>query len=226
MFENFGVTLAFCVVLIGMTGTAVYFHMKRKKKDEPKPLSFQQMQTIVSEEIKNVRELVTVRKNFTSVISFSDDKKIPFFKVHMPGTNRKLLMDYSGTIVCGCDLEKITFSQNESGSRVKIIVPQSQILDMYADVRSFKVHHKDAGILADDIKIEDQSDLIAADLEIQKQHALQEGLLSRADENVRQMLTAIIARRGLNQSFDVEIVFFNQGNVKALNAPKNFLRGD
>lgn len=221
MFENFGSTLAVCVVLIGTTGAAVWFFMKRKKDAESRAMTFQQMQTIVSEEIKNVRELVTVRKNFTSVISFSDDKKIPFFKVHMPGTDRKFLMNYSGTITCGCDLDKIYFSKDELSNRVKIIVPNSQILDMYADVSSFKIHHQDSGILAADIKIEEQNEFVAADLEVQKQHALQEGILNRANENVQQMLTAIIARRGISQSFDVEIVFANQSDIKSLNAPNN-----
>ena len=130
-------------------------------------------------------------------------------------------MNYSGTITCGCDLDKIYFSKDELGNRVKIIVPNSQILDMYADVSSFKIHHQDAGILAADIKIEEQNEFVAADLEVQKQHALQEGILNRANENVQQMLTAIIARRGINQSFDVEIVFANQSDIKSLNAPHN-----
>ena len=128
-------------------------------------------------------------------------------------------MNYSGTITCGCDLDKIYFSKDEMSNRVKIIVPNSQILDMYADVSSFKIHHQDAGILAENIKIEEQNEFVSADLEVQKQHALQEGILNRANENVQQMLTAIIARRGINQNFDVEIVFANQSDLKALNAP-------
>lgn len=226
MSTAFGATLAVCIVLVMVTGVAVYLFMHRKKAEEtPKPISFQQMQTIISEEIKNVHELVTVRKNFTSVISFANDKKIPLINVHMPGSDRKLLMDYSGTIVCGCDLDEIRFSQDRNfGNRVKIIVPQSRILDIYANVNSFKIHHKDAGIFAENIKIEEQNDLIAEDLKCQEQNALQEGLLARADENVRQMLTSIIAKRGLNQSFDWEIVFLNKGNSKVLDVPKNILR--
>ena len=219
---TFGATLAICLVLIVVTGVAVWMFMRKKKVEESKSMTFQQMQTIVCEEIKNVRELVTVRKNFTSVISFSEDKKIPLLNVHMPGSDRKFLMDYSGTIVCGCDLDKIRFSQD--GNHVKIILPHSQILDMYADVHSFKIHNKDAGILASDIQIEEQNDLISADLEAQQQHALQEGLLARADENVQQIVTSIISKRSLNQSFDVEIVFVDSGSSRALPTPQNFLR--
>lgn len=216
---TFGATLAGCLVLIGVTGGAVYLFMKGKRDKEIQAMTYQQMQTIVSEEIRNVRELVTVRKNFTSIISFSDDKKIPFLNVHMPGSDRKFLMNYSGTITCGCDLDKIYFSRNETSTHVKIIVPHSQILDKYADVNSFKIHYQDSGLLADDIKIEEHNELVAADLEKETQRALQEGLLERADENIRQMLMSIVERRGLNQSFNVEIVFANRNDNRALNAP-------
>lgn len=222
MFEafgaTFGATLAGCLTLVAVTGAAVYFFMKhrknavsesasvsRQKKTETERISFQQMQTILQEEIKNVRELVTVRKNFTSTVPFSDDKKIPLLNVHMPGSDRKILLTYSGSIVCGCDLNAIRFLRGDE-NQVKIFVPQSRILDIYADVKSFKIHHQDTGIFASNIKIEEQNELIANDLEAQRQLALNEKLPEHADENVRQMLMSIISKRGLNQSFDVEIL--------------------
>ena len=222
---TFGATLAGCLVLVGAAGSAVYFFMRRRhdeqihKLEERRIISFEQMQTIITAEIKNVRELVTVRKNFTAIISFADDKKIPFLNMHLPGSNRKFLMDYSGTIICGCDLDAIRFMRDELSNRVKIIVPKSQILDIYADVNSFKIHHHDEGILADSIKLEHQKELISADLENQRQRALNEGLLTHADENIRQMLTTIISSRGLNQSFEIEIVFKGNSNTRFLNAP-------
>ena len=229
---TFGATIAGCLFLVGTAGAAVYFFMRHKHDEEKhqqeveqQKISFQQMQTIISEEIKNVHELITVRKNFTSVVSFADDKKIPLIKVHMPGSDRKFLMDYSGTITCGCDLEKIRFEREAVTNRVKIIVPPSQILDMYADVKSFKIHHQSEGIFADNLKIEHQQELIAADLEANKQCALQEGILERADENIRQMLTSIISRHSLNQSFDFEIVFRGNRDTRVLNSSQqNLLR--
>ena len=76
---TFGATLAGCLALAGATGAAVYFFMKRKLDEQKqiekqRTISFQQMQTIVTNEIKNVYELVTVRENFTADISFADDK--------------------------------------------------------------------------------------------------------------------------------------------------------
>lgn len=233
MFEalgfSFGATLAGCLVLVLVTGSAAYFLMRDKKAsilenngDTMGKVSFQQMQTIISEEMKNVCELVTVRKNFISTIDFAEDKKIPLLNVHMPGSDRKISLTYSGSIVCGCDLSGIRFSRDEQfENRVKILVPQSRILDIYADVKSFKIHHHDAGIFAKDIEIEDQNSLVNDDLENYKQRAIREGILTKANENVYQMLTKIISTRGLNRSFDLEIVFLNQNDSISLNAPKD-----
>ena len=207
---SFGATLAGCLTLIATTGAAVYFFVSRRK-------AFRQMQTIISEELSNVRELVTVRKNFTSTISLTEDKKIPYFNVRMPGSHRKFLMTYSGTITCGCDLDGIQYAR--AGNRVKIFVPRSEILDAYADVNSFNIHLQDSGLLAKNIQLGEQNKLLAEDLATQKQCALQEGITAQADDNVRQILTTIISRRGLNQAFDVEILFARAGEIESLNAP-------
>ena len=223
---TFGATLAGCLALAGATGAAVYFFMKRKldeqkQVEEQRTISFQQMQTIVTNEIKNVYELVTVRENFTADISFADDKK--FFGKRIPFSDRKFQMSYSGTITCGCDLEAIRFERDALNNRVKIIVPLSRIIDLYADVSSFKVHHRSKDFFADEIQLEEQKEMVTADLEAHRQHALQSGILEQANENVRRKLTSIIVSRGLNRSFDFEIIF--RGNSRVLNSSRqNLLR--
>lgn len=202
MGASFGLTLAGCLILVGVTGAAVYFFMRGRHSGEP--MSFEQMQMILAEEVKNVRELVTVRKNFKSRIIIDDDKKIPWLDVHIPGSSRKLCMEYSGTIVFGCDLNAIQLRRDANS--VQIIVPPSRILDAYADVNSLQILYQDTGLLAKKIELTEQNELIKDDLAKERQRALQAGLLTRADENVRQTLNSIIARRGLNRGFDIEIV--------------------
>lgn len=217
MGASFGATLAGCLALVATTGAAVYFFMKRKRGDDSDPV--RQIETIFYEEIHRTRELVTIRKPFTAHISFNDDRKI-FKNVHMPFSGRKLFMEYSGMIVCGCDLREVRFVRDENaGNRVKILVPRSKILDCYADVHSFKVHYQDTGLLAKDFQINEQNDLIKADLASRRQQALQDGTVAQADAEIKRELLSMIERHALNQSFDVEIVFL-QG-VNAINAPQN-----
>lgn len=197
---TFGATLAGCLFLVGTTSAAIYFFLTRN----PKQSDFGQVQNIVYEEVKNVCELTLIRKNFTSHVSIDTDKKIPLINISMPGTSRKFFMDYSGTIVCGFDLSEVKILRNGT-DKIKIILPPSKILDAYADVHSFKIHMQDTGIFAENIQIEEQNEKVAADIEVQKQIAIREGLLINADENARQLLMSRIMNRGLNKNLTVEI---------------------
>ena len=231
MFEAFGATfgamLAGCLVLIGTTGAAVYFFLKRRKTDsEPQQnnsnsseqMTFLQMQRLIYTELRDICEIALVRKNFTSVIPIDEDKKIPMLNVHMPGSSRKLLLTYSGTIVCGFDLKDVKiFPQDDR--RLKISLPQSRIMDSYADMQSIKIHHKEAGIFAKDITLEEQNSWVNADLEDHKQKSIQAGLLLRANENARQLLLSRIEHKGLNRNFDIQIKTSGEENIPALNAP-------
>lgn len=227
MFEmlgaTFGATLAGCLALAGTAGAAVYFFMRRKheaellkREEERRAISFQQMQTIVTEELRNVRELITVRKNFTSDISFADDKKIPWLNVHMPRSNRKFQMSYSGTITCGCDLDAIRFEQDFLTGRVKIIVPPSRIFDEYIDMNTVKIHHQSKEFFADEIKLEHQQEMLTTDLAAHVERAVREGILNQADGNVRTMLQSIIMNRRLNQNFDFDIIFLGNSSRQNL----------
>lgn len=227
MFEAFGSTLAITLVLVGMTGATVYLFMQRKKTDlesksadDSARMTFLQAQRLIYEEVRDVCEMALVRKNFTSTIPLEEDRKFPFLNVHMPGTSRKLLINYSGTIVCGFELKDVKILPEASG-RLQISLPRSKILDIYADMKSVKVYHKETGIFAEEIKLEEQNALVAANLEEHGQQEIQEGLLDRADANARQLLHSRITNRGLNRNFDVEILTLSNENIWALNAPPN-----
>lgn len=220
MTESFGSTLAVLLVFAAAICVAIYFFMKHRKLKENQ-MTYEQLQSIVYEEIKDVCELALVRENFKSVVSIDVDKKMPFFNVHIPGTSRKFLMDYSGTIVCGFDLSGVKISRDGAlSNKVKVILPPSKILDIYADVNSFKIHLQDAGLLASNIKIEEQNEWVAADVAEHGQRAVQEGLLLRADDNARKLLLSKIESRGLNGSFEFEILTLNAENVRQLNSPQ------
>ena len=226
--STFGSTIAAMLVVVALTCVAIYFFMKHRKVkeqqriQEEQRMSFEQLQSIVYEEVQDVCELALVRKNFSSVVSVDVDKKIPFLNVHMPGSSRKFLMDYSGTIVCGVDLKDGVKVMRDGAfnNKVKVILPPSKILDIYADVSSFNIRLQDAGLLASNIKIEEQNEWVAADVAEHERRAVQEGLLLRADDNARKLLLSKIESRGLNGSFDFEIVTLNGENVRQLNPPQ------
>ena len=152
--------------------------------------------------IQNVNELATVRERFQSIVSFSDGKQLPFLGFWLPGTTRKFIMRYAGVIVCGNDLSKLDISERFAVNRVRVVVPRSRILDIYADVQSFEVYDQQAGLFTS-IRLEDQNREVTADLEEMRQNALKSGILSHADENTRRILTSIVAATGM----EAEVVF-------------------
>ena len=209
-----GIGLAIFIFILGM---AVAFYFKEEKREEN---SIQKLQSIVLEEIKNVSELATFRKNFKSTLMFEDATQLFDFKI--PGTSRKFSMDYMGTIVCGCDLNKIHIErEGNSKDRVKMTVPQSKILDIYADVNSFKIHSQEAGLLAENIKIEEQNEWIAKDLDAQKRVAISEGIIEKSNENIRQILTSIIAGKSLDKNFQIDIEFLVENEIPQLQSPQS-----
>ena len=152
--------------------------------------------------IKNVSELATIRESFQSIVSYSGGVKIPFLNMNFPGTTRKFMLKYYGTIVCACDLSKAQVSERFDGDKVIISLPHSEITDVYADVNSFEVYDQSAGIFTS-VKLEDQNREIQADLQKVKINELQKGILAHSDENVRKILTSVAASTGVQ----AEIVF-------------------
>lgn len=161
--------------------------------------------------IENVSELATLRERFQSIVTFSDGKKIPFVNINFPGTTKKFMLKYYGTIVCGCDLSKAQISERYDINRVRITLPRSEILDIYADVHSFEVYDQSAGIFTS-VKLEDQNREVDADLEKVKAHSVQNGILAQSDENVRKILTSVVASTGM----EAEIIFTEKEQHAAL----------
>ena len=191
-------TAAIALVLaLAVSITVNVMLVMRKKANQNRSV-----RTTILSGIENVSELATIRERFQSIVSFSDGVKIPGLNMNFPGTTRKFMLKYYGTIVCGCDLSKAKVSERFDVNRVRITLPHSEILDIYADVHSFEVYDQSAGIFTS-VKLEDQNREVNADLEKVKAHELEKGILTHSDENVRKILTSVVASTGM----EAEIIF-------------------
>ncbi len=189
-------TIAVILALIVSITINVMLIMRRKVSQN------RSVRTTILSGIQNVSELATIRERFQSIVSFSDGIKIPGLNVNIPGTTRKFMLKYDGTIVCGCDLSKAQISERFDVNRVRITLPRSRITDIYADVHSFEVYDQHAGIFTS-VKLEDQNREVEADLAKVKAHELEGGILAHSDENVRKILTSVVSSTGM----EAEIIF-------------------
>ena len=190
-------TILIILALVISIALNVILFINRKKINQN-----HSVRTTILSGIKNVSELATIRERFQSIVSFSEGVKIPLVNFNFPGTTRKFMLKYYGTIVCGCDLSKAQVSERYDINRVKITLPQSKILDIYADVNSFEIYDQKAGIFTS-VKLEDQNREVMLDIEKVKAHEIEKGILTQTNENVRKILTSIVASTGM----EAEIIF-------------------
>lgn len=183
--------------------------MRRRQNESEK---FHQLQNIIHAEIRDICEIAPVKKILRP--SFHSTK----------------------TKNCGFDLQDVKIFL-QANRRLKISFPQSRILNSYADMHSVKIYHKETSIFAKDITLEEQSRLVAADLEERKQKSTRAGLLLRANENARRLLLSRIEHRVLNRNFGIQIttsgnVLYERetdlapidGEIFSLHVPQNFFR--
>lgn len=200
-------TIVLFLVLSAALNAFLVMAMFRRRRPE----GARSVRTAILSGIQNVSELAAVRERFQSIVAFSEGWALPLLKFNLPGTTRKFMMRYSGVIVCGCDLSKVQISERFDVNRVRITLPRSRILDIYADVHSFEVYDQSAGIFTS-IRLEDQNREVMADLEQVRAHAIRNGLLDQADENARQLMTSVVAATGM----EAEILFLEAGDGEAL----------
>ena len=206
-------TLLIIIALVISITINVLILTRKKVSDQNRSI-----RTTILAGIQNVSELATIRERFQSIVSFSDGVKIPGLNMNIPGTTKKFMLKYYGTITCGCDLSKAKVSEKVN-NKVTITLPSSEILDVYADVHSFEVYDQRVGIFTS-IKLDDQNREVEADLEKVKAHEIQNGILEHSNENVKRILTSVVATAGA----EAEIIFTEKEQNVLTDSSKKILQ--
>ena len=213
--STFWATMAVLLFVSALVGGGVFLFTHRPRIALPQEeLSIQTVRAIILTKLQNVRELAMVRSNFQSVVHFEEAKKV--FGHDVPGTMRKFMLSYTGTVVCGCDLNKVNVGNSFfNRNHLQITLPQSRIFDIYPDLSTVKLHDQDAGIFADDIKIEEQNREITAELQDVKERLINEGILLKSNDNVQQLVRSITAPLGI----EAVIAFDNSESLNGQSEP-------
>lgn len=218
MADAFGATMAMLIFVTLLVGGGIYYivHLKRRQNELEDTVSSYQdaekIHTIIYSKIRDIARLATVREEFTAEITYEDVKEKFGFK--LPFTGVKFHMTYEGVISCGCDLTRAQVPQNSiTGNSATIILPQCTVLDIYSKPGSCNIIFNESGIFADKITLEMQDQMIAKDLEREKNNLISEGILQRANENVCRILKAQMQAIGINP----HVVFLNGSDTRLLN---------
>ncbi len=200
------------LVVTLMICTAVITFILVNRKDKNSRPTVQAVRSVIMEGIQNVSELSTVKSSFQSMIEYSSDKE-KFLGIGIPGTQRKFMLQYNGTIKCGCDLKKIKVVYDEGTNRAKITLPRSEVLDIYADFQSIRMHDN-SGIFTS-VKPTDQNTEIIADLEHVKEGKINDGILELADKNVKEIVSSVITPIALRAGIQADIEFDDEHTLES-----------
>ena len=192
------------LVVALMICVAVITFILTNRREKGKHPTAQAVRSVIMEGIENVSELSTVKSSFQSMIEYSSESG-KILGISIPGTQRKFMLQYNGTIKCGCDLKKIKVVYDEGKNRAKITLPRSEVLDIYADFNSIRMHDN-SGIFTS-VKPMEQNAEIIADLEHVKKEKINDGMLELADKNVKQIVSSVIAPIALRTGIQTDIEF-------------------
>lgn len=195
-------SIVLVVALMICTAVITFILMNnREKKNRP---NAQAIRSVIMEGIENVSELSTVKSSFQSMIEYSSESG-KFLGVSIPGTQKKFMLQYNGTIKCGCDLKKVKVVYDEDNNRAKITLPRSEVLDIYADFQSIRMHDN-SGIFTS-VKPTEQNAEIIADLENVKKEKINDGMLALADKNMKELVSSVIGPIALRSGIQTDIEF-------------------
>ena len=217
MANAFGTTMAMLLFVTLLAGGGIYYivHLQRRRNDLEETVSSYQdaakLRTVIYSKIRDIAELATVREDFTAEVVYEDKNSKEWHGFKLPFSDVKFNMTYSGVVVCGCDLTRIQVPDNgihENGAT--LILPQCTIQHIYPKIESYHITTNETGLLADKISLEYQNQLVAIDLEREKNQLIREGILNRANENVRRIVNAHMRTIGINPR-----IIFIGGNAYA-----------
>lgn len=145
--------------------------------------------------IRDIGKLCTAEYDFTHVETF--ESQIDLFGMKIPGTKSSYVYSYDGTILAGVDFTQITVVKDDRNKTIQISFPKAEIISTEIDQDSFTLYGEKKGLF-NPFEIEDfalsQSDMIR----IEEAKAVEDGLLTRAEENAEQIL-----RNFLTGTFDL-----------------------
>ena len=158
---------------------------------------------MIRAEIQEIGELATVEYLYTDVAQYSDPKQL--FGHDVPFTTKSFIIKWDGVIKAGVDITQITVALDLRQKEITVRMPAARILSHETIVDSYEtLDEKDNvfnPISIDDIRLVD-----AAGQSAMEQRAIENGLLDKALENAKGIISGLITANPTMKS-DYKIIF-------------------
>lgn len=144
----------------------------------------------LEQQLVSIGELAT-QKYFYRNATRQDSSKEWLWGWTLPFSEVSLLAIYDGTIKAGIDLQKVSFSINEPTKTITVYIPESRILDHNIPQETINVLEVKNNLL-NSISFNDYNKFISAEKDVMAQAAIEQGLLTEANENAKKIIEAFL----------------------------------
>ena len=147
--------------------------------------------SILKEELKYVKDLVTVEYRYTN----ADKAEFPghvLFGQNIPFTEKSFIVSYDGVIKYGVDLSAVDIQVNESVKLVTVTVPQSRIISHEIPEAGFRALDEKNGLF-NKIHIDDVTEFRQAQKAAMEQKAVALELPKQAQEQAAAAIEALLS---------------------------------
>ncbi len=141
----------------------------------------------IREGLENMGVLVTQEYYFTQIERYNKTKNVAFIFT----ATSEFTYSYDGAVTAGIDFGKIGMMKDEDTKTITVFIPKSEIMDVTVDKSTFKIFSEKESIW-NPIKLDDYNTSLDEFEKTAKEKALQSGILDRADEQAKKLVSNFI----------------------------------
>lgn len=164
--------------------------------------------TTIGAQFNDIAELATEEYIYSSVGKF-DDEGLRVLNVRVPFTGKNFLVTYAGRVTAGIkDASEITVETDDVARTITVRLPQTEVLESTWTEGSSEVWDQTMNPI-NQITVEDVTEFVDSRRELEKQKAIDGGLLdraqTRAEELARSHAEALIEGTNL-EGYEVKVI--------------------
>lgn len=146
---------------------------------------------LIKSEIQDIGELATVEYLYTDAGKFEDPAKLFGKEIPFSFTTKSFIAKWDGIIKAGIHVEEVTVEVNNSSKEIVVHMPGAEILSHELDEESIETLDEKNGLF-NSIKVDDIREFDAISKEAMEQKAIENGLLDKAYENAKEIISKLI----------------------------------
>lgn len=174
------------ILILCITLACVFFFGARIGRETAKPVITSEL---LGQQLRSVQELVSVEYYYTNMGKF--ENQVNFYGWKVPFTSKSFIVSYDGVIKAGIDFSRLQVNVNNATHTITITLPESEILSHEIKEDSITVFDESDNLF-NHITIEDYVGFTQDQKESMAQEAIDNGLLTAADEKARTTIESFL----------------------------------